>query len=240
MILNLLEVSGLDIFTQLEIEEALIKTRGDSWCLFNERPSKKQIVLGISNKIEELIDLEKVKKDKVDIIRRFSGGGTVIVDKNSIFVTFIFSKNLLSLSFPQEILRWTEKLFKKVFDSHDFSLKENDYVLKDKKCCGNAQYIKKDRWLHHSCFLWDYNIENMDYLKMPPKIPIYRNNRVHKDFLSSINSYFPSKRTFIEKLIVNLKKEFNLQLSSLEEVKKSLSISYSKATKLISSFTDRN
>jgi lipoate---protein ligase len=232
MKLNLLEINGLDILTQLEIEEALIKTSNDSWCIINEGPPKKQIVLGISNKIEELVDIDKAKKDKIEIIRRFSGGGAIIVDQNSLFVSFIVSKNILPFSFPEEIFKWSEELYKKVFSTPHFSLKENDYLLRDKKCGGNAQYIKKERWLHHSSFLWDYEIENMDYLKMPPTMPSYRKNRVHQEFLIAIKHYFSSKKAFIEKIIFNLQKEFCLELSSLDKAKRNLSSNYSKSTRL--------
>ena len=49
-----------------------------------------------------------------------------------------------------------------------------DYVLGDVKFGGNAQAITKDRWVHHTSFLWGFNPERMALLKHPAKKPAYR------------------------------------------------------------------
>jgi lipoate-protein ligase A len=53
--------------------------------------TKPTIVLGIGGKAAKLVQLEHVAKDGVPLLRRFSGGGTVIVDQDSLFVTFIMN-----------------------------------------------------------------------------------------------------------------------------------------------------
>lgn len=233
MTINFLELKNFDLLSQLEIEEAIVKADLQNWCIVNIG-SPRYIVMGISNKPSDLLNLSRVEKEKIKIIKRFSGGGTVIVDEDTIFVTFIFSKSLLPYSFPEEIYKWTDNFYNNVFNSSDFSRKESDYVLLDKKCSGNAQYIKKNRWLHHSTFLWDYKIQNMDFLKIPPTSPSYRKNRDHKDFLGSINQCFFSKNIFVEKIKTELMKNFNIEDGSLDKAKKLLEKNYNKSTKLIS------
>jgi lipoate-protein ligase A len=49
-----------------------------------------------------------------------------------------------------------------------------DYAFGDRKFGGNAQSITKNRWIHHTSFLWDYEVKNMSYLKLPAKAPKYR------------------------------------------------------------------
>jgi lipoate-protein ligase A len=49
-----------------------------------------------------------------------------------------------------------------------------DYVFGDRKFGGNAQSIIKNRWIHHTSFLWDYDVRNMAYLKLPSRVPQYR------------------------------------------------------------------
>lgn len=109
-------------------------------------------------------------------------------------------------------MAWSETMFKPVFDGcldpasvdkvrtprcwckmslwmhysplvSQFILREHDYVIGDKKIAGNAQTITKDRWVHHTSFLWDYDNHNMSYLSIPKKRPEYRANRDHNDFL---------------------------------------------------------
>jgi len=208
--LKFIHTKKIDIFTQLKREETLLKTSKDSFCIINEGTSP-AIVLGISNKPKDLISTDRAKKDKVPLIKRFSGGGTVFVDGNTIFVTFIFSKDFLKIDlFPEPIMRWAEKFYKKVFKQFNFSLIENDFVINNKKIAGNAKYIKKDRFLLHTSFLLDYNKEKMNkYLLLPQRTPAYRNKRSHIDFLTTLKSYL-SKDAFIKSLKNQLKSSFKI------------------------------
>ncbi len=163
--------------------------------------------MGISGKKEELVDLAKTSQDNIPIIRRFSGGGTVIVDENTLFVTFISQKNIHSFAaYPEPIMRWTEAIYREAFDHPDFKLRENDFVIGAKKCGGNAQYIRKNRWLHHTCFLWDYSSKNMEYLLLPKKTPPYREGRSHDDFLCRLKDHFPDKAALVEQIKTTLLK----------------------------------
>jgi lipoate-protein ligase A len=176
--------------------------------------------MGISGQPEVLLNLEKVKQDKIPLIRRFSGGGTVIVDEDTLFSTFIFSKDdvLHIHAFPEPILRWSGDLYAKSFQIPGFHLVENDYAIGPKKCGGNAQYIKKERWLHHTSFLWDYQEKNMEYLLLPAKRPRYRENRKHSDFLCSLKNYAPSRESLIQKLKAELASHFELVNVKLEDL----------------------
>lgn len=209
--INFLLTNNLPIKKQLEIEEALLKSNNDNWCIVN-LGSPLSIVLGSFNKIEEHVDLSA----KAPIIKRFSGGGTVVVDENTIFVSFIFSKKKLAFSFPEEIFRWTETFYKKIFPKA-FCLKENDYTIENKKCGGNAQYLKKERWLHHTSFLWGFEKKNMELLKLPKKAPNYRNARSHENFLSTISEYFDCKEHFASLVKKTLKEEFQVRDVSLAD-----------------------
>lgn len=46
--------------------------------------------------------------------------------------------------------------------------------------------ITKDKWIHHTSFLWDYDADHMAYLKLPQKRPEYRSDRDHDAFLSKL------------------------------------------------------
>jgi lipoate-protein ligase A len=197
----LIELTQLDIFEQLQLEEALLRADSRNFCVIN-KGSKRSIVMGSSGVAEELLHLDLVEKDRIPVIRRYSGGGTVIVDENTLFVTFLFSKETLSLAFPESILRWSADLYKAAWHLPEFDLRENDYVLNHRKCGGNAQYIQKDRWMHHTSFLWDYAPKNMEYLQLPKRRPAYRKDRPHEDFLCRLKEH-----RSIEELIKGLKRE---------------------------------
>ena len=98
-------------------------------------------------------------------------------------------------------MEWTRGIyapvFSKVMACNMFSLREHDYVLGDRKIGGNAQSISKDRFVHHTSFLWDYRPERMGYLKMPKKRPNYRGDRMHAEFLSRVKDHMEDKSTFV-------------------------------------------
>ncbi|XP_073293703.1 uncharacterized protein [Primulina huaijiensis] len=177
--INLLRLNGMPILEQLHLEERLLRTTSQNWCLVNDGTTHPTIVMGVSGKPLELLDTESVLRDGIPVIRRYTGGGTVIVDHGTIFVTFICNKDAISglQSYPQPIMSWSSLLYKEVFQGiGDFTLRENDYVLGNRKFGGNAQSITKNRWVHHTSFLWDYEISQMGYLKLPKRAPQYRQN----------------------------------------------------------------
>lgn len=157
--------------------------------------------MGLSNSKapSQLLHLKDLQTDHVPIIKRFTGGGTVFLNKDTFFVTFIFSHSfspfLIDNLYPKAIMDKTADFYKKVFAKHfPFALKGNDYVSEDKKFGGNAQMISRNRYVHHTSFLWDFDNNQARYLKMPVDQPEYRLNRPHDGFLVGLNRYFDSKK----------------------------------------------
>lgn len=218
--IHFLQLRNVPILEQLRLEEALLRTDQRNFCIVNTG-SPRAIVMGISGQPEELLHMERVRQDKIPVIKRFSGGGTVIVDENTLFISFLFATDALDISpYPEPILRWTAELYSSSWQIPSFQLKENDYIIGQKKCGGNAQYIRKDRWLHHTSFLWDYSESNMDYLRLPPKRPSYRLDRPHSEFLCRLKTQVSSTEHLIAQLrseLVNVKRLYISDIT-LEEL----------------------
>lgn len=191
---SIVVLDKMSIFEQLKVEEALLRADTGNWCLISSG-APPAIVMGISGKPEKLINMQKVKDDGINIIKRFSGGGTVYIDEQTIFVTIITNGSAT----PRSILEFTKSIYAPFF-SDTFDLQENDYVFGKMKFGGNAQYIQRNRWLHHTSFLWDFDPKKMDYLLMPEKQPDYRNQRSHLEFLCSLKDRYKCKADFIEKI----------------------------------------
>lgn len=231
--LQFVQLQNCPIFHQLQLEEALLRADDRNWCILNEGTTP-AIVMGISGKPEQLIDKNHFQKNPIPIIRRFSGGGTVIVDESTIFVTLICGSRAVPIaSFPKQILGWAGDLYKPVFKDADFRVEENDYVIDNRKFGGNAQYICKNRWLHHSTLLWDFTLENMKYLKMPPKIPEYRKDREHQDFLCRLSEHLPGKEEFYRRFADSLSQHFTLQHTLETEIEECLSRPHRKAATIL-------
>ncbi len=232
--LCLIHTKQLPILEQLHLEESLLREDARNWCLINEG-SPPAIVMGISGKKERLVDADKLAKAPIPLIKRFSGGGTVIVDEDTLFITFLFQKEAHPFpAYPEPILRWSAEIYRPAFNLEHFQLRENDYVLGNHKCGGNAQYIKKDRWLHHTSFLWDFKQERMDYLLHPPKAPSYREGRSHGDFLCRLSDHLPNKNHFLSRLKDELSTRYRLEEFSLDSIPPLLPGSSRRTTLLLS------
>jgi lipoate-protein ligase A len=230
--LRFLKLHNTPIYQQLQIEEALLRTNDQNWCLINEG-STPAIVMGISGKPEELINKERLQHFPIPVIRRFSGGGTVVVDEQTLFVTMICNREAVNIApFPNPILCWNGGLYKRPLKGIDFQIMENDYAIGTKKFGGNAQYICKDRWLHHSTLLWHFNPEKMRYLEIPKKMPSYREGRTHNDFLCSLSNHVDSKENFCMSFISSLSTSFHIQETTMVEAEGYLKLPHRKATVL--------
>ena len=107
-VVRLLQTSKIPILYMLRLEEALLRATNDNWLFINDGAREPAIVMGISGKAHELVHVDAAHKAGVPIIKRFSGGGTVIVDSNTIFGTLIFSTASLPGvdPFPRPIMQY--------------------------------------------------------------------------------------------------------------------------------------
>jgi hypothetical protein len=130
--------------------------------------------------------------------------------------------------FPRQIMDWTGALYggspHGIFaDVPGWRLRENDYVVGERKVGGNAQSISKDRWLHHTSFLWDFREETMKYLSNPAKQPRYRANRSHSDFLAPLRKFLPHRDTMSTRMDVALEgMGLRVKAASVEELEEAV------------------
>lgn len=223
-LMNLVRFKGVPILTQLLLEEKLLRTSSDNWCIVNDGTDSPTVVMGLSGKPCELLELGSVRRDRVPVIKRFTGGGTVIVDPGTIFVTLICNRDDVPnvQPYPRSIMHWSGLLYDKVFKGFgDFQLRENDYVFGNRKFGGNAQSIIKNRWIHHTSFLWDFKPENMAYLKLPTRTPEYRLARSHMEFICRMKDYM-LRSVFIDKTIDAISNHFVVKpvILDLDDAKK--------------------
>jgi len=232
-VLNLVRLKNKNIFQQLQLEEALLRADDQNWCLIQDGVDP-SIVMGISGRAEEALNLPLLQQSPVPVVRRFSGGGTVFVDSNTAFVTFIFQSNVFNISTcPDKVFCWSDAIYRSVFDGLPYSLKERDYILENRKFGGNAQYLRKDRWLHHSTLLWNYDPQNMDYLLLPPRRPAYRQDRHHKDFLCSLSDYLPAREELWTRLSHVLEKNFSINEKTFGEISPILDRPHRRSTEIL-------
>ncbi|CAD6265390.1 unnamed protein product [Miscanthus lutarioriparius] len=149
-LMRLVTMSSVPILQQLHLEEQLLRCTPEtgassmtarpllplSWdfvrkddSIVHQPPCRlANLVLCDGRRVSELVEIQPVLRDQVPVVRRFSGGGTVIVDQGTVFVTFICNKNAVTglQPFPRDIMSWSGQLYGKVFDRFgEFHLREN-------------------------------------------------------------------------------------------------------------------
>jgi lipoate---protein ligase len=233
MKLNFLKLNDVFIGEQLQLEEALLRADTENWCILNTGTAP-AIVMGLSTQLNDVVDLKTYATAPIPIIRRFSGGGTVVVDEGTFFCTLIIRNTDLPCACnPQELLRWTRDVYERAFYPHQLLLEEHDYVLDGRKIGGNAQCFVKGGALHHTSFLWTWKSERMALLQMPPRQPDYRQNRPHELFCAQMTSYFASQEVFVASFENNLANQFLLEPVSLESAHTCMNRPHRKSTAVI-------
>ena len=196
----------LSLLQILRLEEALLRADSRNWLLLYPGPPRgapPTVVLGVSGKLHSLVHAGAARRARATVLRRFTGGGTVVADEGTFFVSLCLGKGAAAGApqFPRDIMAWSGALYAPVLagllppTAPQFRLEENDYCLGDFKFGGNAQAVSRDRWLHHTSFLWDINASNMALLKIPEKRPAYRRDRPHEAFLTCLREALPRGAT---------------------------------------------
>jgi len=151
------------------------------------------VVLGRGEKVEQQVHLTHCQKEGIPILRRVSGGGSVLHGPGnlnlSFFLPWSFHPDLKSIPASyQLILGWVREALEKSTGVKSSQKGTCDICIGDKKISGTAQARKRHGLLHHLTLLVDFDIELIPlYLKEPEKRPEYREVRHHEEFVTSIS-----------------------------------------------------
>jgi len=152
-------------------------------------PDKTYVVLGASNQPEESLFAENVKLDNITVMKRASGGQTVLLTPNNLIISVVFDGN--EMLNPKEIFQCTNSLIIDALEETGITGLSltgiSDIAISGKKILGSAIYRNKDMLLYHAVLNLGEPASTFEkYLKYPPKEPDYRNGRKHIDFVSSL------------------------------------------------------
>ncbi|MBP9854002.1 MAG: lipoate--protein ligase family protein [Candidatus Omnitrophica bacterium] len=152
------------------------------------------VVLGRIGRADEDVKQMNVKENRIPVLRRSSGGGTVLQGPGCLNYSLILSKE----SHPAiaDLKKSYQHILGKVVNAlsnegiiADY-LPISDIVLKSslRKFSGNAQKRGKKFILHHGTILYDFDLKLVEeYLLMPKDMPEYRKHRGHLEFVTNIS-----------------------------------------------------
>ena len=194
--LHLLDLTLPSPVENLALDEALldeVEAKGGHGILRFWESDRHFVVLGRSCGLTDDVHLAACEADGVPILRRASGGGTVVqgpgclsyalvlpVDLHPRLATIRSSYRFILERMACALHRWEPMTtFRGV----------SDLAVGEMKISGNAQRRQRRTILCHGTFLHGMPPHVIDrYLKQPKRQPDYRANRPHEAFLRTMNA----------------------------------------------------
>ena len=156
------------------------------------------VVLGAGGQRHAEVDVARCRHDGVPIVRRASGGGTVLLGPGcllySLVLRMVDTPELADLRASYVFIGARMKAaFAEVGAEVDG---QSDLVIAGRKFSGNAQQRKRSHLLHHGTILYDFDATRIgDYVKHPPRMPEYRRDRSHAEFVTNVSMSAESIKT---------------------------------------------
>jgi lipoate-protein ligase A len=149
------------------------------------------VVLGYANRAEKEVDLAAATSQGVPVLRRCSGGGTVLQMRGCLNYSLVLRIDG-SLSGISEtnclIMKRNAAVFEGLLGTAVDVRGHTDLAINNLKFSGNAQRRKRHWLLFHGTFVCRHDPDLMHrVLKHPPKEPEYRARRAHRDFMTSVD-----------------------------------------------------
>lgn len=155
----LIERPQTDPYFNLAAEEYLLKNLDqDCFMLWVNEPS---VILGKHQNAFAEINRAFVEKNKIPVIRRISGGGTVFHDPGNLNFTFISrgeKEKLIDFrKFTRPVIDYLNELgLPAQFEG------KNDIRIEGLKVSGNAEHVYRDKVLHHGTLLYSSRLGTLN------------------------------------------------------------------------------
>jgi lipoate-protein ligase A len=193
--------------------------------------SRPAVVLGSGCKLAEEVNQDACRADGVPILRRSSGGGTVLLGPGCLLFSLVLdterAKELADIrrSYVYILERIARALAPEVVGAEVRGI--SDLAIDGRKFSGNAQQRKQRHILHHGSLLYAFDAANVArYLPPPPREPEYRAGRAHAEFLMNLAL---SRAMLAERLRVEWRAEAGAGAWPQHDVQRLVSEKYSKA-----------
>lgn len=117
------------------------------------------VVIGKNQVIENEVNLDFLRQNKIDIYRRPTGGGCVYADHRNTMFSIITKKTNKQFTFKTYLSKIIDSM--KLLDVNIEFSGRNDLLYEGKKISGNAFLQNKYGMLMHGTFLYDCDLETM-------------------------------------------------------------------------------
>src|SRR5262245_54823657 len=190
-----LDLSFANPAANLACDEALLEffetAKPDGGILRVWEPSGYFIVLGHSNRLRSEVHLSASTEKRIPILRRISGGGTVLQGPGCLNYSLILNIQTYRLHTILDTYRFVLQRHRQFIQTLSGAKTRiqgiSDLTTAGRKFSGNAQYRKVHYVLVHGTFLLQFDLTLIDRcLKLPARRPDYRCDRPHLEFLTNL------------------------------------------------------
>ena len=179
----------------LALDEALLETSeaagGPEWLRF-WAADELFAVLGYANHAAREVNLPACRAAGVPVLRRISGGGTVLQGAGCLNYTLVLDSQrdatLTSVAGTNRyILHRHQTALSRLLGTTVALQGATDLCVADRKFSGNSQRRRRRFLLFHGTFLVGLDLALVERFLWPPSIqPAYRQGRRHSDFLTNL------------------------------------------------------
>jgi len=194
--MKFLELTFEEPPANLACDEALLETietgASSDECLRLWEARKYFVVLGHSDQMLSNVNVVACNDCDVPILRRMSGGGTVVQGPGCLNYSLILKNDPRLIGNIRDTFQYVlERHCRLVEDLCGIAARVDgisDLTLGGLKISGNAQYRKARFVLVHGTFLLSFDLRLIEkYLPIPARQPAYRNGRSHLEFIANLN-----------------------------------------------------
>jgi len=184
-------------YFNLAAEEYVLKNfKENCFMLWRNRPS---IIVGKHQNTLAEINIDYVKENNIDVVRRLSGGGAVFHDLGNLNFTFI--KNVNKEGNLVDFKKYTQPVIA-VLNHLGVDAKfegRNDIMINGRKVSGNAEHVFKRRVLHHGTLLFSSVMADLSQaLKVNPLKYQDKGVKSVRSRVTNISEHLPHKMSVIE------------------------------------------
>lgn len=154
-------------------------------------PQDPLVVIGRASKLREEVDLEACQTRGISVLRRTSGGASVVTGRGCLMYAVILSYELhpelaaLDACHRYVMGRIQTALVREVPEV-DFQ-GTCDLTLNGRKFSGNSLRCKRSHLIYHGTLLYDFDLALIHtLLRTPPRMPDYRQKRPHESFVTNV------------------------------------------------------
>jgi len=182
------------IEANLALDEALLvvaEERGGPAVLRQWEAPEVVVVMGASCRLRDEVRVEACREDGVAIVRRSTGGGTVVIGPGALNVAVVLpidiAPGLEAVDVAQRFV--LERMAKglRTLEPNVEVLGSGDLTIDRRKFGGSAQRRLRKHFLVHVSLLYHFPLELVDrYTTLPRRQPAYRTGRSHHEFLMNL------------------------------------------------------